>query len=334
MFKIILFDGDKNDATLFYLNIIEKALLQAGETVEYIENVEEICQGDNVLTITPKAFWKVKMSRKANLIFNWFQGIIPEEITFYTYARWKKNLMKRVYSWLENYALSKSDFNFFVSEKMNLHYKGKYGYDRKCHVIMPCFNQLLLKDAFADEKYMRPSFVYTGNLSQWQCFEPMILLYKKIKEQIPLATLTIYTKEQEKAASILYKYGVKATVKYIPYIQLAEEIKQYKYGFILREDNIVNNVATPTKMNSYLASGIIPIYTNVIDSYRDNLSHLKYAIPLDVCNSGIEKLFFLENCKIIGRDVFDDFKTAFVRYYNRDFYINDISKRIEPLLKK
>lgn len=334
MYKIILFEGDKNDATSFYLDIIRDAIILAGNSAEYIENISNIHQCDNVIGITPKAFWKIRRSKNANLIFNWFQGVIPEEITYYTYANWKKLIMKGVYSWLENFVLRKSDFNFFVSNEMVQHYKRKYNYKKNNYFVMPCFNQPLLENAFTNEKYAKPTFVYTGNLAKWQCFEQMVALYKKIKEKLPLATLTIYTKEKEDAISILHKYGVDADITYVPYQQLAEEIKQYKYGFILRENNVVNNVATPTKMNSYLASGIIPIYTDVVGAYKENLSHLKYSVPLDVNNLGIEKLMSLENTEIKGLDVLEDYKTVFAEYYNREFYINEIAKRIKDISKK
>ena len=334
MFRIVLLKGDRNDATSFYLDIIRDAIIRAGDIVEYIENISDIHLGDNVVTITPKAFWMVKESRKTKLILHWFQGVAPEEVSFYTYAIWKKLLMRKVYSWLEYFTLRKSDFNFFVSNGMMQHYARKYGYMNNNYFIMPCFNQSLLLDAFTDEKYERPTFVYTGSLSKWQCFEPMLLLYKKIKARLPLATLTIYTKEREKAIFLLRKYDVDAEIKYVSYQQLAMELKEYKYGFILRENNIVNNVATPTKMNSYLASGVIPIYTDVIDDYRKNLSCLEYVIPLGIDNSGIEKLFSFECDKMRGKDVLKDYENIFMKYYNRDLYVDKISMQIRNLLRK
>lgn len=41
----------------------------------------------------------------------------------------------------------------------------------------------------------------------------------------------------------------------MPVSQLNEEHAKYKFGFLLRMDDVVNNVATPTKYNSYLTLG-------------------------------------------------------------------------------
>ena len=182
-------------------------------------------------------------------------------------------------------------------------------------------------------KYKDASFVYTGSLAKWQCFEPTILLFKEIQKNIPTATLTIYTKEKNKAVEVLQKHNVMAEVKYVPYQQLSKELEKFKYGFILREDNTVNNVATPTKMNTYLANGVIPIYTDVVGAYRENLSTLKYAVPLKVGNSGIDKLYQLELHSISGDEVFEDYRKVFDRYYNREYYVNLIAKNINNFLR-
>ena len=331
MFKILLQEGDKNDATSFYLDIIKEAIELSKNYVVYITSLSEIDNGDDVIGITPKAYWEIRKQKKANLILHWFQGVTPEEVDFYEMPWIKKALSKFRYSLLERIILKNSDFNFFVSNTMLLHYRKKYGYTKNNNYIMPCFNQSLFEKAFYDEKYSKPTFVYTGNLARWQCFEPMVALFKQIKDHLPEATLTIYTKEEDRAQLIMNKYGIEAAIKYVPYQQLAEEIKQYKYGFILREDNVVNNVATPTKMNSYLASGIIPIYTDVVGAYKEHLSGLKYAIPVDINNKGIERIYELEKQIIKSNDVLNEYKSVFDSYYNRQHYVEEIAEVISKM---
>ncbi len=333
MYKILLQDGDKNDATSFYLNIIKDAIVLSKNDVDYVTSLDDIKKGDDVIEITPKAYWDIKKQKRAHQILHWFQGVVPEEVDFYEMPWIKKVLSKIRYTILERSILKHSDVNFFVSNTMLSHYRKKYGYSGKNYFVMPCFNQPLLETAFFDEKYSKPSFVYTGNLAKWQCFEPMVALFLRIKEQLPMATLTIYTQESEKAQEILDKYGVEAQIKYVPYQQLSEEIKQYKYGFILREDNVVNNVATPTKMNSYLASGIIPIYTDVVGAYKEHLNGLQYAIPVQTDNKGIEKLFELEKQTIQAVDVLNEYKAVFGSYYNRQKYVEQIADILTKLKK-
>lgn len=333
MFKIYLLKEDLNDATSFYLEIIKDSIRKANFYVEVTDSIKEIRKDDIVVCIVPKAFWEIYKKYPTMKILYWFQGIVPEEIDFYNYSYIKKIISKVRYTLLEIMILRKSTINFFVSNSMRNHYKKKYAYNKENFIVMPCFNQTIFKDAFYDEKYNTPTFVYTGSLAKWQCFEQTINLFKKIKEIIPSARLTIYTKEQDKAKYILEKYNVEAEIKYVPYQKISEELRNFKYGFILREDNIVNNVATPTKMSSYLANGIIPIYTDVVGSYKENLTNLKYSIPITTNYDGLEKLYNIERNKINSLDVYNDFSHVFSMYYNRDYYVNLIAEYLKNNFK-
>lgn len=325
MFKFYLTKSDRNDATSYYVGIIEKAVKLMGEEISYIEDADSVTSDDYVLTINPKTFYAAS-KKKPKALINWFQGVLPEESWFANIPKWKQIAAFIYYRILERYALKHSSLNFFVSNTMREHYERVYNYKKNNYFIMPCFNQLLQESAFSEEKFGNPSFVYTGNLSKWQCFIPMVKLFKDIKQHLPSATLAIYTQDQDDAKNILSIYGVEATIRYVPYQQLAEEIKQYKYGFILREDVVVNRVATPTKMNSYLSCGIIPIYTDVIGGYKENLGNMKYAIPLKPnSNEGIDKLYKLENGPINSVEILEEYKTVFERYYNEGDYVKGIA---------
>ena len=325
MFKFYLTQSDWNDATSFYVGIIEEAVKHIGEEVTRVDNADSVTTDDYVVTINPKSFYAAYKKNPKSLI-NWFQGILPEESWFANIPKWKQVCAFIYYRMLESFELKHSSLNFFVSNTMKEHYSEVYNYKKDNYVVMPCFNQLLQENAFSPEKYEQPTFVYTGNLSKWQCFIPMVKLFKSIKQDLPSATLAIYTQDQKQAQAILDECDVEATIRYVPYQQLSEEIKQYKYGFILREDVEVNRVATPTKMNSYLSCGIIPVYTDVVGGYKENLSQLKFAVPLKPgSNEGIEKLYELENKVIDYREVFQEYKSIFDKYYNVEDYVSLIA---------
>ena len=332
MVRFYLLKEDINDATAYYISILKDGIEKAGQDVDFVEDLSAVRKNDYVVCIVPKTFWRVlKNTRRTKTIF-WFQGVTPEEVDFYDFPFIKRQLSKLRYTFLEWLILNTSVFNFFVSNTMLWHYQRKYGYKRNNWLVMPCFNQKILKSAFSNTKYQEPSFVYTGSLANWQCFEPAVQLFKEIQGKIGRASLTIYTKEKDKAIRILEKYNIDATIKYVPYQQLSDELKHFKYGFIIREDNTVNNVATPTKMNSYLANGIIPIYTDIVGAYKENLNCLRYAIPLSVDNTGLDKLFELESQRISGDDVYEDYKKIFYKYYNREFYVNKIAETLKGII--
>lgn len=312
------------DATAFYVDIIASAFRGKGYNVQFIDSTDSIDAEDTIVTV---ASFNVKevYKKKPKRIINWFQGIAPEEDFLFLTKNKFKAIKKYIYlSRCDDFALRHCDFLFFVSERMREFYTAKYGYKRNNYFVMPCFNQPLHKQAFNSWKYTSPSFVYAGSMDGWQCFEKTVKLYADITKYINNATLTVLTKSHEEALVILNKYNVEADVKYVPYEKIDEELQKYKYGFIIRDQNIVNSVATPTKMNSYMANGVIPIYSDVVASFHDNLQHVRYAVPLGNNNSGIEQLFQLEEEIINPEDVLRDYTTVFNQYYSRDYYIEQL----------
>lgn len=336
MFKILIKEEDKRDATAVYLEIIEDAIGLLGEEVTYIFNPDEINNGDKVFTVTVNMFLKAWKTGKSKFICNWFQGIIPEEAELWeNTSRISKWLNKQYYTFCEKYVLKRSALNLFVSNAMQDHYRTKYSYNKDNFFVMPCFNLSLQENAFYDEKYSKPTFLYAGGLTGWQCFESMVELFANIKKHLKDAALCIYTGDQEEARKILNKHNVDAEMKYVTYDKLSEEIKKFKYGFMIREENEVNRVATPTKMNSYLANGIIPIYSDVIGAYKEYLFDLKYSIPLESkTHEGIKKIFELEKQVIHGSEVMDEYRKVFTAFYNRDIYVQQISKALKTELSK
>jgi len=307
-----------------------------GKKVEYISDSSQIIRNsDNVFVVSALTANEAK-KHGARKIITWWQGLMPEE----SYSRnMDKSFLGRklrllVLNILENKGLKNTDVHLFVSDSMRRHYAKKYGYDSNNFVIMPCFNENLHEGCFSDEHYITPSFVYAGGLSRWQCFEPMVKLFSEIKEQIPTATLSLYVKDSKFVQDVLGKYGVEAKIQYVSQDQLPNEMKKYKYGFILRDDLLLNRVATPTKMSTYMSSGVIPVYSDVIDAFHENLGNLQYTVPLSTDGTtGLEKLIKLENTVIKGTDVQREYKNVFQTFYNADYYIPLIASKIEECCK-
>lgn len=324
MYKIYLYKGDLNEATSFYIDIIRRALIRMDKNVDIIYSLDSLDSNDTVITIQAKAFAEVLLKNRKQNIINWYQGIVPEEAM----CMFEKSISKyfRYLLWylLEKIALKNAKGNIFVSEAMLLHYQHKYKYKKDNYYIMPCFNQELRLSSFTEEKYKTPSFVYAGSLSRWQCIENTLILYREIKRRLPNASLTILTREIEKAKVLCKKYEVEATVKFIPSTELQNVLSCYKYGFIVRDDIAVNNVATPTKMNSYMAAGVIPIYSDVIGDFKKIFRDLKYVIPFLDFKEAIEKILEIEKNGINCECIKSEYKKIFDSYYSTDRYIESL----------
>lgn len=329
--KIYLRKGDRNMATSFYIDILENALKSVYPQTTFITDVRQIEKNDLVCIISMYAFLDVFFHRMSQPIIYWWQGVLPEELGF-NIKRYTFRLRLRIwyYAIWEFLLLRKAKLNIFVSAAMHRHYKKKYHYKGENIFIMPCFNQNLTPESFFIRgKYDKPSFVYAGGMAAWQCIEEMIRLYCMIKNQLSDATLTLLTGEIIEARRLINKYQVQdVTIKCVPVAELNQEQAKYKYGFLLRADNVVNKVATPTKFNSYLASGVIPVMSNVIDAYQPIIEHMQYVICMkdekDIV-SAYNSIIALEKQKITPEQVLLEYQNIFNMYYNTDKYILDLS---------
>ena len=324
MYKIFIRKRDINDATAHYVDIITNALKKLGYDCEYVYSTKNISKEDKVLVITLPGFVLAWLHNPKQDISMWFQGIVPEEccMSFTGFKKVWKFWMNRV---LDFFTVHMSKRILFVSKTMYEHYKSVYGYNGKNYMVMPCFNQKLEKDAFKDEKYKSPTFVYAGSLAKWQCIDETMELFKKIKSLVPNATLTLLTGEKENAYSKIKEHSLSdVNVKYIPYKELNNELSLYKYGFLIREDVKVNNVATPTKMNSYMACGLIPVYSNVIGDFKEEFAALKYKVEVGDEESALKQIVNLERNEILANAVYEEYKHIFDTYYSEDYYIDSI----------
>lgn len=337
--KIYLRKGDRNNATSFYIEVLARALSCAFKRIEYVDDVKKLNRGDVVLIISMYALldvWKQNLNQK---IIYWWQGVLPEELA-YNVSHYTFRLRLRIifYTIIEYLLIHKTKLNIFVSHTMLEHYRKKYHYHGTNTFIMPCYNQNIVKEAFfIPSKYSKPSFVYSGGILAWQCVEEMILLYKKVKARYNQANLTILTTGIDEARALVQKYNAKdVDIKYVPVDRLNEEQSKYKYGLLLRANDVVNNVATPTKFNSYLAVGLIPIISNVVGDYKPLLSKMKYKICIDnekELNQAYQLICDMEENSILPDNIYEEFQSVFDSYYNTDYYIAEMTNTIRKYIK-
>ena len=331
--KIHLILGNKSEGDKAVTNTYLDTIIEAFKESDYLlvkENNSKIDKNDVLLFDECKVAFPYCLKKYKNITV-WIQGVVPEEALLKGYS----HLRFTVNSIIERFVLKHASLILFCSDAMKDHYEKKYNLTFKNYVIMPCYNETSINEqSFSKEKYSKNNFVYVGSLSEWQCFDKTLEIYKKIERESNVdSKLFIYTNEQEKAKRLVHLKGIKNF--YISYVKpelLGEALKDMKYGFVIREDNIVNNVATPTKISNYIAHGIIPIYSESLISFNDfNIQNKGFAV---VCNPGDMKIENILNSMRSIYDV-DEMKTwcsnVFDTYYNQNKYINLIKDRIRRM---
>ena len=318
-----------------YMDIIQKGCYKANiQCLDVLPSDKHINKKELLLTDSPLVAIKYILKGFDNHIV-WFQGVAPEE----SFISNKSRIRSKVISWIEKIVLKKAKMVFLVSEAMKNHYEKKYKVDlSRKSFVMPCFNETHIVDsAFQDEKYTKNTFLYVGGLHAWQCFEQTVELYSHIEKQANTKTeFLVYTFQKELAEEIIKKYGLKNyLIDCVDKEELSERIKGAKYGFVLREDCVVNNVATPTKFSNYLANGIIPIYSSALKSFAnfDKENKLGIVYNLDNISSGIEGILSHMQRNIAAKEVRLKCEKAFDEYYNADAYATKISQKLKELIK-
>jgi glycosyltransferase involved in cell wall biosynthesis len=325
MYKILLNNNLSKDATDYYLKIIEEAL---NDEVEYVHNMKSIESNDIIIVVDAKDFCKVLLRYRKQKIIIWFQGAVPEE----AYLVFKSKIKKFYWEVFEKIALKYSYLNLFVSNAMYKHYNNKYKYEQDNYLIIPCFNKSINKSAFFyPKKYDTNSFVYAGSLAKWQKINDILKIYKEIENNNLNTSLTIITKDTKQAKLLCQNLKIQTYyIKYISYDMIDNELKKYKFGFIIRDNITVNNVATPTKFSTYMANGIIPIYTNCIGDFSDWFKNINNKIELD-CNLSITQMANKINgfnLSSNSQNIYMEFEKIFKQYYDANKYKKIISESI------
>jgi len=308
----------------FYLKVMEEASANNGEPVTRIDSLSRVKRGDKVIVITVNDCARVLLKKRGVKVYTWYQGIAPEEMAFNASGI---NKVKQYIIWslCDIVSLWGSRANLYVSEAMARHYKRKYFFFKKNYTVMPCFNQNIEPESFIQTKYEKPKFVYSGSMAKWQCFDQIVATYAEIKKAIPDAQFSVFTNMVDKARKIISDAGLNdVEVRNVPYQELPAEMNKFKYGFLIRNSHSLNQVATPTKMSSYLGCGIIPVFSPVIGDFNARLGHLKYIVKAGDIAEMIAKLRELENVEIKAENVLSEYKTVFDDYYCREKYVKQI----------
>lgn len=218
-------------------------------------------------------FLKKTFLKKYKIIYD-FRGIINEE----SYLRNKSKRRKQILFFIEKFIYNKADKIHTVSNRLKHYLEKNFGY-RQINVIPCAISNTILKKA-RKKKYI--DFVYLGSVSVWQKFEETIKLYSDIEKRLENTKLTIITLEKDKAKEILKKYNLlNYEVKSLSHQEVLKELSNYDFGFLLRDNNIVNNTASPIKFLEYIANGVIPIMTEGIGDYSSIVQKNKIGIVLD-----------------------------------------------------
>lgn len=216
------------------------------------------------------------------LLYADLHGAAPEEALYARQADGRTDLS--IVDWLnriESAIVRRFDKLIVVAPRMIEHLETKTGFavsDKT--VVLP---------VFADEKFFRPLhkdrikkelglegktvFLYSGGLQRYQCIDQTIHWFRELTARVPNAAFLIYTPGPEIAAQrvqdLLGHIPGNVRIESVARDNLPDYISAADFGFVLREPEVLNAVASPTKAVEYLARGVRLICTEHAGSAVD-----------------------------------------------------------------
>lgn len=309
-----------------YLHAIGDACTRLGAEVAYTDGVVELGDPQHDAFVVAEAPSATGLKRRgARRVAFWAQGIWPEE----SYMRNHSRLRMLATSHVEKRALEQAERVFLVSDAMRRHYERKYHLSLKTKsMVMACSNEVMHPNSFFVEgKYDRPVFAYAGSLAVHQCIDEMLDSYAKIREAMPEAELMFLTGQVDEARKKLAAHGLpEVEPRYVEPASLTEVLARAKYGFVLRKDNEVNRVATPTKLSTYISNGIIPVYSSCLESFSEVARECTYKIEVKSFDDVVGQVREFENRSIDPNDVRAEYEDLFRGVFDYEAKADDLER--------
>ena len=328
--RFIFDDRHPSAVTETYMRIIREAICEAGFFATDRKLCKRPSRNDYIVTNEALVTARYLLSGYRRHIV-WMQGIVPEE----SYLRRRSRLRRAVLSFVEKFVLKRAELLLLVSSEMLVHYETKYGLSLAGKsVVMPCFSETALyTGAFVAKR--EGTFAYVGSLSAWQCFAQTAALYAEIERRAPCRTkLFVFTEDMARAEQLLAQSGAKNyEISHREGAALLEALLPVRYGFVLRREDSVNRVATPTKLSVYAACGLTPIYSPVLADFARRAVPLGYGIQ-------VKLPFDLHDVSAVLRDMEKDWDSRrmhdistriFADYYHAAGYEQKLKERLSRL---
>jgi glycosyltransferase involved in cell wall biosynthesis len=268
----------------FSIDLAEEKILPA------IKEIERILAEYRVSILQVEALYCMRLARmlaprctNLRIVFD-NHGVSPEEEAMNGAHRSRVTAVER----FEREALSTADVSLFVSKQMASHYAKKYDLPSYEHLVLPCcVDRKLFAGGAVPEGLTLPAermiLGYVGTLAAWQCGEEMLSLFSLLHRRDPtlFLLLLVPAREHETALATAATAGIPEEALLITEVahdQVPTFLQRVDVGMLLRRDDPVNRVSSPTKFAEYLAAGVPVLMTDVIGDYSSECASEKLGL--------------------------------------------------------
>ncbi|MCX6351410.1 MAG: glycosyltransferase [Bacteroidetes bacterium] len=270
-------------------------------------------------------------------------GSLPEE---YHHAakkfdeNWKGFLTK-----IERKTLELSDSIIFVSDSMKEYYQNFYQKEFTNTLTVSCASDTLSKRSFLARTEARNQlslsdkivFVYLGSFRKYQMVDETLNLFKEIKAQLSNSFLLILTSHTQQFIEALEKLNIPSDgykVLSLSKNEVPEYLSAADFGFLIRDQSIVNKVASPTKFAEYLASGVPVILTENVGDYSDFATESHTGFVLKGLTSSEPLINFINTSYQFREENYDNCYSKSMEYLSWQYAGENLKKTYLKYLSK
>lgn len=238
--------------------------------------------------------WHLLPFLKARIILD-AHGVVPEELKYF--SRYKFRYF--YYEFLEKKVIRKTADIICVTNNMRHHFESKYPHFKGRFYIYNIFPRHIRKTNPFRKTSDKVNILYSGGISPWQNIDLMLKIIAG--NSSPRIKYTILAGNMEYVRKRMQHYGIAPDdieLNSVMPDELAHYYEQTDYAFILRDDNIVNRVACPTKLVEYLNYGIIPI---VLSPYIGDF--YEYGYEYVSCSNFDINIKKPTNCSVVNTNI-------------------------------
>lgn len=181
---------------------------------------------------------------------------------------------------LEKRVVLESDFRLAVSEKLVQYWKNQFGYSGSQHVVIPCtLNSRSLNELkTAKGQNIRSEYgftnediviVYSGSGAGWQSLQSLDdSLYESFRGNEKL-NLLLLLKEIPAGFKLKQDFPERVKQTWLQAEKVLSVMAACDYGWLVREDSVTNQVASPVKFAEYISAGLKVILSKGLGDYPE-----------------------------------------------------------------
>lgn len=202
---------------------------------------------------TSKKMWTIFKDNNSTIFWD-VHGAVPEEYKLsgaevgYSYA-----------NEIESIIAKRANYIIVVTEAMQQYLVDKYSKLDTTFVVLPILNKELLEYTDYESEKANDDIIitYAGGTQPWQNIG---MMQEMVSKTVKHFKYCFYMPDPDEFwRQWNYDKTEDIKVESLTPEELYVEYRKCHYGFVLRDDSPVNNVACPTKIVEYLHFGIVPI---------------------------------------------------------------------------